>query len=1220
MITKTKEQNLNDFDAVSLKVASPERIKEWSWGEVTKPETMNYRTQRSEKNGLFDEKIFGPDRDFECYCGKYRGIRYKGIVCEKCGVEITRSIVRRERMGHIELATPVAHIWFLRSMPSRIALVLGMPSGDIEKVVYFAGYLITKVHEEERNRILKDLDSEYKSKVKGVQDEKTKEAVTNLLMGAKRDIESIQEGRVLDEIEYHRFSLKFGTLFEAQIGAEAVYHLFKKVDLKKLLGSLEKDLESASSTEREKLNKRVALIRGMIQSNIRPEWMFLTHIPVIPAALRPMVPLDGGRHATSDVNDLYRRVINRNNRLKKLKEIMAPDVILRNEKRILQEAVDALIDNSIRHGNQLFAGVNQAQRRPLKSLADGLKGKRGLFRQNLLGKRVDYSGRSVIVVGPELKLHQCGLPKHMALELFRPFVISKLLERELAFNIRGASRLIDDGIPEVWAILEEVIRDKYVLLNRAPTLHRLGIQAFQPQLIEGNAIQVHPLVCSAFNADFDGDTMAVHLPLGEEAQAEAREIMAADKNILTPGSGDPTVTAKLLDVMLGCYWTSKIVAGQKGEGKAYESPQAAVSAYVYKDLALRAKIKIMPGEGKKWEKLAQEAKGGFIETTVGRILFNEVLPADYPYINTEVTRSTMVGIIEELINLNGVETIPTIIDNIKKFGFKYATKSGTTWGIDDVQIPEGKGEIITASKAESEKITEQFNEGLLSQEEKERKNVEIWHDAKSKVEKLIAATMVKNDSSVNDMITAGARGSIGNITQMAGMKGLIQNSRGEVIEVPILSSSKEGFTPLEYFISSHGSRKGLTDTALNTAKAGYLTRKLFVVAQSIVISEKDCGTKEGITLTKETASGIETPFAKNVYGRVLAADVTDASGTVLYGRNHLLSKSEVKELESKDITKVLVRSPMTCKTLNGICTMCYGLDLGKNKHVDLGEAVGTVAAQAIGEPGTQLSMNTKHAGGTASLKGDIVSGLPRVEEIFEKRKPKNPAAISHVDGMVTEIRNTGKEKVIVITPEIAEKKSKAGKNEIELSVHPIRVVYVKVGDSVKKGDVLTDGSCDVDELFKFAGKEKAQEYVIGEVKKPYELQGAAVSRKHIEVIVRQMFTRMKIKDSGESTFSNGDVVDNYEYITENRGIKERGGMEAKGEPVVMGITEVSLSRRSFLSAASFQHTTKILIGSAVRGSSDELTGLMENVLIGRLIPAGTGFKGSQKEQIIKDLK
>lgn len=1200
-----KEQSLNDFDAISLKVASPARILEWSYGEVTKPETMNYRTQRSEKNGLFDEKIFGPDKDFECYCGKYRGIRYKGIVCEKCGVEITRSIVRRERMGHIELSTPVSHIWFLRSMPSRIALVLGMPSGDIEKVIYFAGYLITKVNEDERTRVLKDLDSEYKSKVKGMQDEKTKEAVAGLLLGAKRDIESLQEGRVLDEIEYHKFSLKFGTIFEAQIGAEAVYNLFKRIDLGKLLVSLEKELETAGSTEREKLNKRVALIKGMIQANIRPEWMFLTHIPVIPAALRPMVALDGGRHATSDVNDLYRRVINRNNRLKKLKEILAPDVILRNEKRILQEAVDALIDNSIRHGNQLFAGVNQAQRRPLKSLADNLKGKRGLFRQNLLGKRVDYSGRSVIVVGPDLKLNQCGLPKHMALELFRPFVISKLLERELAFNIRGASRLIDDGIPEVWAILEEVIKNKYVLLNRAPTLHRLGIQAFMPILIEGNAIQVHPLVCSAFNADFDGDTMAVHLPLGEEAQAEAREIMASDKNILKPGSGDPTVTAKLLDVVLGCYWTTKIVEGDKGTGGIFESEQAAITAYTYGELGLRAAIKVLSEKGH-----------GLIDTTVGRILFNEVLPEDYKYINTEVTRSVMAGIVDDLIVKYGVDIIPAIIDDIKKFGFTYATKSGITWGIDDVLIPEGKEAVIEASKKESELVYQQYEEGLLSNEEKERKNVEVWHEAKSKVEKLIPATLTKNGS-VGDMILSGARGSLGNITQMVGMKGLIQNSRGEIIEVPILSSSKEGFTPIEYFISSHGSRKGLTDTALNTAKAGYLTRKLFVVAQSIVITEEDCGTKEGVAIAKETASGIETPLAKNIHGRVLAEDVL-VDGKVEFARNHMITKAEAKALESKDVTRVVVRSPMTCKTLNGICKMCYGLDLGKNKMIDLGEAVGTVAAQAIGEPGTQLSMNTKHAGGTASLKGDIVSGLPRVEEIFEKRKPKNPAAIAHVDGVVTEIRNTGKEKVIVVVPEIAEKKSKSGKAEIEFSVHPVRVVYVKVGDHVKRGDVLTDGSCDIDELFKFGGKEKAQNYVISEVKKPYELQGENVSRKHIEVIIRQMFTRLKIKEAGTTSFSTGDVIDNFEYILENRKVKDEGGIEAKGEPVVMGITDVSLSRRSFLSAASFQHTTKILIGSAARGSNDELQGLMENVLIGRLIPAGSGFKGSEKYKMVEE--
>jgi DNA-directed RNA polymerase subunit beta' len=1204
--------NLEDFDAVSLKIASPDRIREWSFGEVLKPETMNYRTQRSEKNGLFDEKIFGPDKDWECYCGKYRGIRYKGIVCEKCGVEITRSIVRRERMGHIELATPVSHIWFLRTMPSRIALILGMNSAEVEKVVYFAGYLVTKVNEDEKTRFLKDLDSEYKSKVKGLNDEKTKEAVTNLLIQAKRDIESLVEGRVLDEVEYHRFSLKFGTVFEAEIGAEAVFNLFRRIDLKKLFDSLQKDLEKAGSTEREKLNRRISLIKAMIQAGIRPEWMFLTCIPIIPAALRPMVALEGGRHATSDINDLYRRVINRNNRLKKLKEISAPDVILRNEKRILQEAVDALIDNSIRHGNALFAGVNQAQRRPLKSLADNLKGKRGLFRQNLLGKRVDYSARSVIVVGPNLKLNQCGLPKHMALELFRPFVISKLLERELAFNIRGASRLIDDNIPEVWAILEEVIRNKYVLLNRAPTLHRLGIQAFQPILIEGNAIQVHPLVCSAFNADFDGDTMAVHLPLGDAAQAEAREIMASDKNILKPGSGEPTVTAKLLDVVLGCYWMTKVVEGEKGEGKIFESPSAAISAHDFGEIEYRASIKVMGDDTPKYA----EHAGKIFETTVGRLLFNAILPADYPYINKEISRGTMGVIVDELITKYGVDSVPVILDRVKDFGFKYVTKSGISWGIDDVVVPEGKQPIIDSAKKLSEEVTNQFEEGLISEDEKIRKNIEIWHGAKGEIEKLIPGTL-KQHESVNDMITSGARGSLGNITQMAGMKGLIQNSRGETIEIPVISSSKEGFTPIEYFISSHGARKGLTDTALNTAKAGYLTRKLFVVAQDIVISEDDCKTKEGIKIRKETASGIETPISKSINGRILSKDLLDKKGEVLFKKGHLLSKPEAKMLENMGIEEVEVRSPLVCKTLNGICRQCYGLDLGKNKLIDLGEAVGTVAAQAIGEPGTQLTMRTFHAGGTATVGGDITAGLPRVEEVFEKRKPKNPAAISHVDGVVSEIRNTGKEKIIAVVPELHDKgKLSKTKESIEYAVHPIRVPFVRVGDQVKKGDFLTDGSADIEEVFKFAGKEKAEQYVISEVKKPYELQGEAVSRKHIEVIVRQMFTRVKIKEAGDSVYSIGDVVENHELIQENQEIEKRGGLLAKAEPVVMGIGDVSLSRRSFLSAASFERTTKVLIGSAVKGSIDELKGLMENVLIGRLIPAGSGFKGSEKQAIV----
>src|SRR3989344_4689669 len=790
---KPQASSFNDFNVVALQLASPEKILEWSQGEVTKPETINYRTQRSERSGLFDEKIFGPEKDYECYCGKYRGIRFKGIVCEKCGVELTRAVVRRERMGHIDLASPVSHIWFLRGLPSRLSLFLGMTSLDVERVIYFAGYLITRVNEAERGRLLKELDTEYKTKVKSAGDEKTKEAFKERFLSAKREIDSIVPGLVLDEVSFHGYSMRYGACFEAEIGAEAIYNLCKQVDLETLRSELEAAQEKAGAGERERLSKRLALVRGMIASGMRPEWMFLSRIPVIPPGLRPMVPLDGGRYATSDVNDLYRRVINRNNRLKKLLEINAPEVILRNEKRILQEAVDSLIDNSIRHGSASAGALTAAQRRPLKSLSDNLKGKRGLFRQNLLGKRVDYSGRSVIVVGPELKLHQCGLPKHMALELFRPFVISKILQRELAFNIRGAGRLIEEGVPEVWAILEDVIKNKYVLLNRAPTLHRLGIQAFQPVLIEGNAIQVHPLVCTAFNADFDGDQMAVHVPLSEEAQFEAREIMAAHKNILKPGSGDPIVSAKMLDIVLGCWWMTKSIAGAKGEGKMFSRPNNAVTAWDFGQVDFRAKIKVLGTEHAKYKVYENKV----FETTVGRILFNSVLPNDYPYMNKEIERKSMAALIDDLINKYGIAEVPTIMDRIKAFGFKYATYSGITWGIDDVVVPKGKKEIVDKAKEKSELAYSEWRDGLLSEDERLRKNIEIWHAAKSEVEKLIPDSLDRNGS-VHDMVYSGARGSFSQITQMAGMKGLIQNTAGETIEFPILSCMKEGLTPIEY--------------------------------------------------------------------------------------------------------------------------------------------------------------------------------------------------------------------------------------------------------------------------------------------------------------------------------------------------------------------------------------------------------------------------------------
>ena len=1204
----TVEKNSN-FDSILLKLASPEKIMEWSHGEVTKPETINYRTQRSEKNGLFDEKIFGPDKDFECYCGKYRGIRYKSIICEKCGVEITRSIVRRERMGHIELASPVSHIWFLKSLPSRLALLLGISGADVEKVIYFAGYIVTAVTESERERYLKDLDSEYKAKSKTLKDDKTKEAFKEMYTTTKKDIQSIVLGKVLGEIEYHTFGMKYGTLFEAGIGAEAIYRICKDIDMKKLLASAEEELLHASAVESVRLGKRISLISAMINSGIRPEWMFLTHIPVMPPALRPMVPLDGGRYATSDVNDLYRRVINRNNRLKKLVEIHAPDVILRNEKRILQEAVDALIDNSIRHGGS-SAGTSLAARRELKSIADNLKGKRGLFRQNLLGKRVDYSGRSVIVVGPELALHQCGLPKHMALELFKPFVISEILKRELAYNIRSAGKLIEDGIPEVWAILEEVIRNRYVLLNRAPTLHRLGIQAFQPILIEGNAIELHPLVCSAFNADFDGDTMAVHVPLSDEAQAEAREIMSADKNILKPGSGDPTITNKLLDIVLGAYWATKIIDGDTGTGDVFANPTMAITAYNFNAVGLRAKIKILSADHAKYS----EMKGEPFETTVGRILFNDVLPADYPFVNSEINRKRIGSIMDEMIEKYGVNNIAPIIDRIKNFGFRYTTKSGISWGIDDVVVPEKKKDIVQAAQGEVGRINDFFQTGMISKEERLRMNEEIWHKATSDVEGLMAKTLPKNGS-VEDMINSGARGAIKNINQMAGIIGLIVNSAGEIIEFPILSNSKEGLSPIEYFITTHGSRKGLTDTALKTAQAGYLTRKLFVVAQDIVVTEEDCGSTDGIIISARDGSGIETAISKHIKGRYLAADVVGKDGKVMYKKDHFLTKKEAVEIENAGVQAVTVRSPLSCKTFNGVCVKCYGADLGKNKVVEIGEAVGTVAGQAIGEPGTQLTMRTFHAGGTASIGGDITSGLPRVEEIFEKRKPKSPAIVATVSGTVTDIKISPKEKSIVITPDI-EHKTKDGK-PIEYEVSLNRVMLVKVGDEVQKGDILTDGSADIDELFKYAGKDKTVAYIIAEINRPYDLQGETVSRKHIELIVRQMFSRKRIKTAGETVFSKNDLVEDAYLSEENIRVKAEGTEEATAESVVMGISEVSLSRKSFLAAASFQNTQKMLVSAAIKGNADQLNGLMENVILGKLVPAGTGFVGSKKAEIVK---
>ncbi len=1206
---KKKDVIPPDFEAVTMRLASPERMLEWSSGEITKPETINYRAQRPEKNGLFDERVFGPEKDYECYCGKYRGIRFRGIVCEKCGVEITRAIVRRERMGHIDLATPVSHIWFLRGIPSRIALMLGISAAEVEKVVYFAGYIVTSLEEEERTRLLKELENELATKSKSAANADEKTRLKDLAQKAKKEIESVHVGVVLDEATYHLFAVKYGAMFRAQIGAEALFNLLRKVDLEVYIKKLKEEAASAGAAEQEKLRKRLSLAQSLQRAGVRPEWMFITRLPVVPPALRPMVALEGGRHASSDLNDLYRRVINRNNRLKRLLQINAPEVILRNEKRILQEAVDALLDNSMRRGQGL-SGILGGRRRALKSLADYLKGKHGYLRQNLLGKRVDYSGRSVIVVGPDLALDECGLPKHMVLELFRPFVIQGLLARELAYNIRGAGRLIEDEAPEVWPILEEAIKGKYVLLNRAPTLHRQSMQAFRPVLIEGNAIQVHPLVCPAYNADFDGDAMAVHVPLSEAAQKEAAEIMSANKNILKPGSGDVVVASKLLDIVLGCYWMTKSMDGLQGEGNTFPSTNSAITTYDFGGIDLRAKIKVLPSDSKKYAQF----EGKIFETSVGRLLFNSVLPSDFPYINEEITNKRMQKLVQDLVTRYSLDGIPKILDKIKAFGFRYATHAGITWSLSDVVVPEIKGELIAEGQEAAMREQENYLSGLLTDDERRRMTIDVWTKISGNLRKHVIDSLDKNGP-VHDMITSGARGSAVQLHQMAGMKGLITNPRGEIIEFPIRSSLKEGLTPIEYFISTHGARKGLADTALNTARAGYLTRRLFDVAHDVVVLEADCGTKEGVMMPRPGKETLGGTFSQRVYGRVLAADVGS------FKRGTLISFNDAQKIEQDaSITEALLRSPIACKVGRGVCQKCYGLDLSNGEMIDLGEAVGVVAAQAIGEPGTQLTMRTFHTGGVATAGGDITMGLPRVEEVFECRTPKVPAVLSRVNGTVTEIIRDGEEYVIMVLPDTAGKSGKAGKRDSEYRVSPIRQMVVKQGDTVKKGDFLTDGSADLEELYLFAGKERAQEYIIAEITRIYELQGVSTGRKHLEIIVKQMFSRMTVTQPGETGFSDGDTVSDFKFEEVNREAKAEGRELAKGKQLLLGITEVSLTRASFLSAISFQNTPRKLAEAAVSGAVDRLVGLKENVIIGRLIPAGTGFAGSKKHAIIANME
>jgi len=1183
----------NDFKVIGLRLASPEEIISWGHGEVVKPETINYRTGKPERDGLFDERIFGPTKDWECYCGKYRRIRYKGVVCDKCGVEVTRAIVRRERMGFIKLASPVSHIWFLRGIPSKVGLLLDMSVNDLEKVIYFAGYIVTKIDEKARMKTLEDIDHEYKLKVKAMPESEQKN-LKEMKDATREELRDLAVHQVLSEVEYHRMARKFGEVFEASIGAEAIRKILERMDLSALRERMQNDSPNQTPLAQRKTLRRIQAVSDMLRSGIRPEWMFLTVIPVIPPDLRPMVQLDGGRYATSDLNDLYRRVINRNNRLKRLFELKAPEVITRNEKRMLQEAVDALVDNSIRRGASPAA--SQIQRRPLKSLADILKGKQGRFRQNLLGKRVDYSGRSVIVVGPDLELHQCGLPKKMALELFKPFVIRKLIEKEIAHNIRGAGKLIEDQNPHVWAVLEEVIAGRAVILNRAPTLHRLGIQAFYPVLIEGDAIQLHPLVCPAFNADFDGDQMAVHLPLTDEAQQEAQTIMLSSHNLLKPATGDPIVNPTQ-DIVLGCYFATVIRSGVKGTGKTFASEEEALLAYDFGHVDVQAKIKVRT---KKQETASKEGRNKIImETSIGRILFNRVLPDDFPFVNHELRNRDLAEIVTRIIKGYGIAGTPSILNRIKKFGFEYATRSGTSWGIDDLKLPAEKPALIEAAREEVAVIIDQFQQGLLTDLERYNRIVEIWQGVVDKITKLVPATL-DQQGSIFSMVDSRARGSWTQIRQMAGMKGLVVNPASRIIELPVLSSYKEGLNVLEYFISTHGARKGTADTALRTSAAGYLTRRLVDVAQDIIVTEKDCGAKDGREITKQGSEEINKGLGQRAFSRGLFEDARDADGKVVFKKGTMIGYDEARILNERDVERVVVRSPLTCRTLRGVCQECYGYDLGHNEVVKIGEAVGIVAAQAIGEPGTQLTMRTFHIGGVAG-GGDITTGLPRVEEIFESRPPKWKAVVADTNGIVTEIAIEGRERILKIQSE--------GTDEIrEVRAPQNSTILVSAGSEVKRGMVLTEGHADLKDLYRFAGRQATERYIVREVQKIYSLQGAPIHDKHVEVIVRQMFSRVRIKDAGDTAFTPGEVIEKQEFRRMNRKMARAGRQPAKAIQLLMGITRVALTTSSFLSAASFQETARVLIDTAIRGKKDNLRGLKENVIIGRLIPAGTGYR------------
>ncbi|KXG74790.1 DNA-directed RNA polymerase subunit beta' [Thermotalea metallivorans] len=1146
---------LNNFESIKIGLASPEKIRSWSKGEVKKPETINYRTLKPEKEGLFCEKIFGPTKDWECHCGKYKRVRYKGVVCDRCGVEVTKSKVRRERMGHIELAAPVSHIWYFKGIPSRMGLLLDMSPRSLEKVLYFASYIVTNPG---------DTPLSYK--------------------------------QLLSEKEYREYRDKYGNAFKASMGAEAIKEILKQIDLEKLSKDLRLKLRDSSGQKRIRTIRRLEVVEAFKKSGNKPEWMILDVIPVIPPDLRPMVQLDGGRFATSDLNDLYRRVINRNNRLKRLLDLGAPDIIVRNEKRMLQEAVDALIDNG-RRGRPVTGPGN----RPLKSLSDMLKGKQGRFRQNLLGKRVDYSGRSVIVVGPELKFYQCGLPKKMALELFKPFVMKRLVNDGYAHNIKSAKRMVERVKPEVWDVLEEVIREHPVLLNRAPTLHRLGIQAFEPVLVEGKAIKLHPLVCTAYNADFDGDQMAVHVPLSVEAQAEARFLMLSVNNILNPKDGSP-VTTPTQDMVLGSYYMTVEVEGEPGEGMVFRDYDEMLMAYENKIVGLHAKVKVR-------KKLSKDDPGKLIESTVGRFIFNEKIPQDLGFVDREkdpyslevdflCDKKALGKIIDKCFRVHGNTVTALMLDHIKQMGFHYSTIGAITISVSDMEIPKEKEELLSQADETVDKYEKAYRRGLISDEERYEKVIQTWQETTEKV----TDALMKNLGRLNNvfiMAHSGARGSKNQIRQLAGMRGLMANASGHTVEMPIKANFREGLSVLEYFISTHGARKGLADTALRTADSGYLTRRLVDVSQDVIIREMDCGTNEGI-VAEDFRDGNEIieHLYDRIVGRYALEDVKHPeTEEVLVPANKMILEKDAEKILAAGITKVKIRTVLHCRTRHGVCAVCYGRNLATGEPVNVGEAVGIIAAQSIGEPGTQLTMRTFHTGGVAGA--DITQGLPRVEELFEARKPKGLAIISEIEGIVA-INDTKKKREVVVTADDGDSRT--------YSIPYGSRIKVKDGQRIEAGDEITEGSVNPHDILRIKGVSGAQQYLVREVQRVYRMQGVDINDKHIEVIVRQMISKVKVEDAGDTELLPGGLVNLYDFEEENRRVEAEGGKPAVGRRVLLGITKASLATESFLSAASFQETTRVLTEAAIKGKEDHLIGLKENVIIGKLIPAGTGMR------------